>query len=105
MPNVSPSVPMRTKSALLRAEPHGTVGAVIQRDTGVIIERWAQRVIDEQPAAKRVHHDVLLDHLPTFLWELGRSLSHAGAGDAQRLARPAYVHGDQRPDARRRVRA
>ena len=86
---------MSTKSAVLRAESHATVGAVILRDAGVIINRWAKRAAEEQPSAKRVHHDVLLDHLPTFLWELGRSLADNGK-EAQRLVRPANVHGDQR---------
>ena len=35
---------MSTKPALLRAEPHPTVGAVLLRDTGVIIDRWAKRI-------------------------------------------------------------
>ena len=90
---------MSTKPALLRAEPHATVGAVILRDAGVIIDRWAKRAAEEQPSARRVHHDVLLDHLPTFLWELGRSLADAGGKEPQRLARPANVHGDQRWEA------
>ena len=85
---------MTTKSALLRAEPHATVGSVVLRDAGLVIERWAVRAREEQPAAKRVHHDVLLDHLPTFLWELGRLLSEAHPKD--RPSRAANVHGDQR---------
>ena len=90
---------MSTKPALLRAEPHATVGAVLLRDAGVIIDRWARRAAEEQPSARRVHHDVLLDHLPTFLWELGRTLAEAGGKEPQRLARPASVHGDQRWEA------
>src|ERR1044072_7007098 len=90
---------MSTKPALLRAEPHTTVGAVLLRDAGVIIDRWAKRAVDEQPSARRVHHNVLLDHLPTFLWELGRSLADAGVKEPQRLYRPANAHGDQRWEA------
>ena len=73
-----------------------TVGTVVLRDTGAIIERWASRILEEQPSLKRVHHDVLLDHLPTLLWELGRALSETQGKD---LRRPANVHGDQRWDA------
>ena len=90
---------MSTKPALLRAEPHAAVGTIILRDVGAIIDRWAKRAVDEQAAAKRVHHDVLLDHLPTFLWELGRALADAGGGDPGRHNRPANVHGDQRWEA------
>ena len=87
---------MSTKSALLRAEPHTTVGAVVLRDAGTIVERWARRAVEEEPAAKRVHHEVLLDHFPTFLWELGRALADAQGEDSTRHCRPADVHGDQR---------
>ena len=90
---------MSTKPALLRAEPHRTVGSVILRDTGLIIERWASRAREEQPSAKRVHHDVLLDHLPNLLWNLGSSLSEAHGKDPLRHSRTADVHGDQRWEA------
>ena len=86
---------MNTQPALLRAEPHAAVGSVILRDAGAIVERWARRAVDEWPAARRVHHEVLLDHLPTFLWELGRALTEAG-GDAAHRLRSANTHGDQR---------
>ena len=86
---------MSIKPALLRAESHATVGSVILRDAGIIIDRWARRAVEEQPSARRVHHDELLDHLPTFLWELGRALSDSGHTDPFRL-RSANVHGDQR---------
>ncbi len=87
---------MSTKPAQLRSEPHNIVGTAILRDTGVIIERWARRAAEEQPSAQRVHHDVLLDHLPTFLWELGRGLAEAHGQDPFRHCRTANAHGDQR---------
>lgn len=87
---------MTTKSAQLRAEPHNLIGTVIGRDAGAIVDKWARRAIEEQAAAKRVHHDVLLDHLPTFLWELGKGLADANQGDTFRHCRPAGLHGDQR---------
>lgn len=87
---------MTTAPAVLRAEPHRTVGSVIQRDAGVILKRWADRAKAEQPTAKRVHHHVLLDHLPTFLWELGQALAESGDPRPDRHARSAEVHGDQR---------
>ncbi|QJX00527.1 hybrid sensor histidine kinase/response regulator [Frigoriglobus tundricola] len=90
---------MSTKPALLRAEPHATLGAVVLRDAGVIVERWARRSVEEQPSARRVHHEALLDHFPTFLWELGRGLADAREEDSFRHCRPADVHGDQRWEA------
>jgi len=87
---------MSTKPAVLRAGTYGTVGSIVLRDTGIIIERWATRAQEDQPSAHRVHHDDLLDHLPTFLWEMGRSLSKGRGDDSLRLCRPAKVHGDQR---------
>ncbi|HUR53203.1 MAG TPA: ATP-binding protein [Gemmataceae bacterium] len=87
---------MSTKPAALRAETHGTVGTVILRDAGTIVEKWARRAAEEQPSATRVHHDALLDHLPTFLWELGRGLSDPHGKEPFRHCRPASVHGDQR---------
>lgn len=90
---------MSTKPALLRAEPHATLGAVVLRDAGTIVERWARRSVEEQPSARRVHHEALLDHFPTFLWELGRALADAREEDSFRHCRPADVHGDQRWEA------
>ena len=90
---------MSTKPAVLRAEPHATVGAVVQRDAGAIVERWARRAVEDEAAARRVHHEVLLDHFPTFLWELGRSLADAHGEESFRHCRSADVHGDQRWEA------
>jgi signal transduction histidine kinase/CheY-like chemotaxis protein len=87
---------MTTKSAQLRAEPHNLIGTVIGRDAGIIVNKWAKRAIEEQPTAKRVHHDILLDHLPTFLWELGKGLADSSPADSFRHCRPAGLHGDQR---------
>lgn len=87
---------MNLMPAKLRAEPHNLIGTIISRDAGTIVEKWARRAVDEQPSAKRVHHDVLLDHLPIFLWELGMGLADAGHPDSFRHCRPAGLHGDQR---------
>ena len=84
------------KPATLRAEGHTALGTVLLRDAGEIVDRWASRAREEQPSAKRVHHDVLLDHLPTLLWELGRGLADTSGKDTLRHRRPAGVHGDQR---------
>jgi signal transduction histidine kinase len=88
---------MATKPAHLRAESHAALGAAIQKHAGLIIERWAARALEEQPGAGRVHHQVLLDHFPTFLWDLGRSLVEAEPADHPcGHCRPADDHGEQR---------
>jgi signal transduction histidine kinase/CheY-like chemotaxis protein len=80
----------------LRAERHHEVGAVLQRDGGVIIERWCRRAAEEQPHAARAHHDVLLDHLPAFLQQMGRSLAEPHGEDSGWHRPPAAEHGEQR---------
>jgi signal transduction histidine kinase/ActR/RegA family two-component response regulator len=90
---------MTTKPAEIRAESHTEIGAILQRDAGVIIQRWATRATEEQPSAARAHHNDLIDHLPIFLWELGRSLGETGGDNGVRYTRPAHEHGDHRWDA------
>jgi signal transduction histidine kinase/ActR/RegA family two-component response regulator len=83
---------MTTDARVIRSERFEEIGTIIRRDSTLLIDRWASRAVLEQPNAQRVHHDVLLDHLPTFLHELANSLAEAGD--------PAYCvarrHGQQR---------
>jgi signal transduction histidine kinase/CheY-like chemotaxis protein len=88
---------MTTMITRLRSESQVAIGHVIERSTKEIISRWAERAMQEQPTAQRVHHDVLVDHLPAFLARLGRSLATAGDDSAAPL-REAEEHGDQRWD-------
>jgi signal transduction histidine kinase len=88
---------MTANPRALRSESFAQVGAVIRRDAGILIDRWARRVVEEHPGAGRAHHGTLLDHLPHLLDELGRSL--ADSGDASRHHRPARTHGEQRWEA------
>src|SRR5262249_40006018 len=99
MTTVSRNSGMAVDPNVIRSEPHTTVGTVIQRDAGLIIERWAARAVAEQPNAGRDHHAALLDHLPGFLWQLGRSLAEASEGDTTGHCRPARDHGEQRWEA------
>src|SRR4051794_14888612 len=64
----------------IRSEAHTEVGTVLQRDAGVILDRWSRRAAQEQPQAKRVHQEALLDHIPTFLQTLGKTLAASGNG-------------------------
>jgi signal transduction histidine kinase/CheY-like chemotaxis protein len=80
----------------IRAERHTEVGAVLQRDASLIVERWRQRAMAEQPNAQRVHQATLLDHLPIFLWEMGRSLAESDTSNGRAHCEPALKHGEHR---------
>lgn len=80
----------------IRTEPHVTVGFVIHRDADIVIGLWSRRAVAEQPNAQRVHHATLLDHLPAFLRELGKSLAESDDAGACRHCHPAHQHGEQR---------
>lgn len=80
----------------IRAERHLKIGTVIQRGAGAIIERWRHRAVEEQPQARRVHEDALLDHLPALLKEIGRSLSASEPDRTLAHKAPAREHGTQR---------
>ncbi len=87
---------MTTDAKVLRADRFAEIGNVIQRDCGIIIDRWSRRAVLEQSQAKRVHQDVLLDHLPTFLRELGRGLTESGDPFNSPHYPVAVLHGEQR---------
>jgi PAS domain S-box-containing protein len=87
-------MPIDTQS--LRSDAFVEVGRVIQRDAGVLIQRWAQRAAAEQPHAARLHHEALLDHLPSLLQSLGRGLEQPLPPDARPHCAPAAAHGEQR---------
>ncbi len=88
---------MLTKIEHLRAETQAAIGEIIELNTQTLIAKWVARVHEEQPTAARVHHIVLLDHMPDFLAHLGRSLASAG-DDSASLRQEAGEHGDQRWD-------
>ncbi len=52
----------------------------------------------EEPTARRAYHDTLLDHLPTFLWALGRSLAESSPLQTGQHCLLAAAHGEQRWD-------
>jgi signal transduction histidine kinase/ActR/RegA family two-component response regulator len=84
-----------TSAQAIRSERYAEIGAVIGRDAGVLLDRWARRATEEQPNAKRVHHDVLLDDLTGFLHELAEHLASDAPSD-RRHCRSAREHGGQR---------
>jgi signal transduction histidine kinase/CheY-like chemotaxis protein len=83
---------------LIRTERYEDIGRIIRRDAGLLIDRWAHRAVQEQPTASRVHHQVLLDHLPRFLDELGVHLATPGDNGSPHHP-PAARHGEQRWEA------
>lgn len=87
---------MTANARTIRAERYAEIGTLIQRDSTLLIERWARRAVEEQAKASRVHHEVLLDHLPTFLWELGNHLAASNDGEPHSHCRSASQHGEQR---------
>lgn len=87
---------MTTTAKQLRAERFAEIGAIIRRDAAAVVGRWAARAAEEQPAAPRVHHEELLDHLPEFLQGLGAALAEAGGPDGGPHRPPAALHGEQR---------
>ena len=83
-------------SRTIRLERHERIGHLIQKDASTLIDRWTRRVFEEQPKTQRVHHDVLLDHLPAFLWSLGTSLSESDEETVVKHQITAMQHGEQR---------
>ncbi|HJT76984.1 MAG TPA: RsbRD N-terminal domain-containing protein, partial [Gemmataceae bacterium] len=90
---------MSIDPGVIRSEEHREVGALLQRDAGLLIERWSRRAVAEEPTARRVHHAALLDHLPRLLSALGRSLAESDAEAEGRHAAVAAEHGEQRWEA------
>src|SRR4051812_47168982 len=84
---------------LIRSENFSDVGHLIQRDASLLIERWSIQAVKEQPHARRLHHDTLLDDLPRFLTELGRSLAECAERNSGQHCKPAFDHGEQRWEA------
>ena len=87
---------MTVEVEVIRAGRYMEVGEVIQRDSGLLLDRWARRAAEEQPGAQCVHRAALLDHLPNFLHELGNRLQEAGDPENRPHCRPAQQHGEQR---------
>ncbi len=87
---------MTINAQQIRAEAHLTVGKLIQRDASIIIERWSRRVLQEQPRALRVHHEALLDHLPSFLHDVGECLAENQDWEPDKHWSNARQHGEQR---------
>src|SRR6266700_3756493 len=84
---------------LIRSENFAEVGQLIQRDVSLLVERWSVQAVKEQPNARRLHHQNLLDDLPRFLTELGRCLAESAERNSGQHCKPAVDHGEQRWEA------
>jgi signal transduction histidine kinase len=80
----------------IRAEPHERLAILIHRESLALVERWARRATDEDSAARRVHHQSLLDHLPAFLTAVAASLGAVEEDQTLQHRLPAFRHGEQR---------
>jgi signal transduction histidine kinase/ActR/RegA family two-component response regulator len=90
---------MSVNSREIRAERHVEIGSLIRRDRGLVIERWRRRALEEQPNAKRVHLEILLDELDPLLEGLGDSLASSDELHTSRHRVTAIEHGEQRWEA------
>ncbi|MBX3413969.1 MAG: response regulator [Pirellulales bacterium] len=82
---------------LLRSQPHAVLGAILLRDTALIMDQWSQRIRDEFPAARRLHEEALRDHLPQILHAIAEQLASTDADHVPHRA-PARRHGETRWD-------
>lgn len=87
---------MSSNVKAIRAERHAEIGALLQQNVGVLVERWRQRALEAQPNARHAHRDVLLDDFPGFLAALGRSLAQSLDSENGPHSQPARAHGAQR---------
>lgn len=87
---------MSIDPGLIRAQPHTKVGFLIGRDADILIDRWSRRAVQEQPNARRVHHQALVDHFHDFLQALGRSLGESDGEATTQHCLPATNHGEDR---------
>lgn len=90
---------MTTDARVIRADRFAEIGIIIQRDAGIIIDRWSRRAVQEKSQGQRIHYQVLLDDLPKFLSDLGRGLTEAGDPFNCPHYQSAVKHGEQRWEA------
>jgi signal transduction histidine kinase/ActR/RegA family two-component response regulator len=87
---------MSVDPQVIRSEPHTEIGNLLERNVGIVIDRWSRRAVQEQPHAARVHHAVLVDHLQELLSTLARSLAASENPETNGHRVSATVHGEQR---------
>jgi signal transduction histidine kinase len=87
---------MSSDSDIVRAEPHVEVGKLLERDADTLIELWCLRAAEEQPSAKRAHHEVLRDDLSNLLRAMARALWQSDPSGSRSHESAAEEHGEQR---------
>src|SRR5580704_3962630 len=87
---------MSVDPRVIRSERHREIGDLLQKNVGIVVDRWSRQAVAEQPTARRVHHAVLLDHLNDLLKTLGHSLKEADHEQTAQHHIPALIHGEHR---------
>ena len=87
---------MIVDTEVIRAESHAEIGALLQSQASVIIDRWCRKAPQEMEAAARVHHEALRDDLPAFLVAMGEALAGTAAEPGKASCVSATEHGQQR---------
>jgi signal transduction histidine kinase len=87
---------MSSDSDVVRAEPHVEIGKLLERDADTLIELWCLRAAEEEPAARRAHHDVLKNEFTTLLRAMAKALRQSGLSGSRAPEAVAEEHGEQR---------
>jgi signal transduction histidine kinase len=82
----------------IRVQAFPEIGSLIQRDAPLLIDQWKQRALQDQPTARHLPHNAILDHLSVLLREMGRSLATSEHQANGWHSPTAEEHGKQRWD-------
>ena len=80
---------------VIRAESHEQLGRLISDNVALLVYRWQQRALEEQPAAPAAHRETLVDHLPPLLSAIAVRLRSEGE-PFEPAAALAEKHGEHR---------
>lgn len=87
---------MSVDPQVLRTASFAEIGAVISQNVEILIDRWQQRTVIEQPEVAVAHRRELQDQLPSFLHAMGQALTETQVHDQVRPCLLAAEHGEQR---------
>lgn len=87
---------MSVEPEALWSERFAVIGSILESDYNTIIDRWAERALEEQPNAPHVHFKEMRNALPAMLQAMGRALAECGTAPAMRHCLIALEHGETR---------
>jgi signal transduction histidine kinase len=87
---------MSVDPAQLWSERFREIGSLVESHADVLVERWSERALIEQPTADEVFRAELRDSLPEWLRALGRALAKSSQAEAREHRWFAVEHGQQR---------